>query len=275
MTLFTIDAQKCKKDGICAAVCPLRLISMGDGTALPVPTADAAELCIKCGHCVAVCPHGAFTHSQLATADFIPLAKGAILSPEQAEVFLRSRRSIRAYREQGVEPEKLTRLIHIARYAPTGSNSQQIQWRVVNSRAQVKKLAGMVVDMMRQMVKDNHPLVERYNLAARIADWEKGGDFISRGAPALVITTAPTAYGLAGVDCAAALSYLDLAAPSLGLGCCWAGFFMLAVAQWPPLLEALALPEGYGCYGMMMVGYPKFKYQRLPPRKEADIVWLD
>jgi len=70
MSLFTIDEKKCKKDGICVAECPLKIIEMKDGTSMPTPTADADERCVKCGHCVAVCPHGAFTHNTMKTSDF-------------------------------------------------------------------------------------------------------------------------------------------------------------------------------------------------------------
>jgi nitroreductase len=66
---------------------------------------------------------------------------------------------------------------------------------------------------------------------------------------------------------------LDLAAPSFALGTCWAGFLMMAASHWPPLQNALSLPEGYACFGAMMIGYPKYKYQRLPLRKEPDIMW--
>jgi hypothetical protein len=42
---------------------------------------------------------------------------------------------------------------------------------------------------------------------------------------------------------------------------------------WPPMAEALELPEQHVSFGAMIVGYPKFKYQRLPLRKEPKISW--
>jgi ferredoxin len=59
MTLFTIDHEKCDKDGICALECPAHIIEMTYN--VPVPSDDAEEICIRCGHCVAVCPRAAFT----------------------------------------------------------------------------------------------------------------------------------------------------------------------------------------------------------------------
>jgi nitroreductase len=143
----------------------------------------------------------------------------------------------------------------------------------VNSRAEVKKLTGLVIDLIRQMVAAKNPFAVQYRLANRVTEWESGIDTISRGAPVLVFTHAPKEYGLAQVDCASALSYFDLAAPTLGLGTCWAGFFMIAVSQYQPLQQALGIPAGHAVFGAMMVGYPKYKYHLLPPRNEAQITW--
>ena len=118
MSLFTIDEKKCKKDGICVAECPLKIIAMRDTSSTPEPTPDAVERCIRCGHCVAVCPHGAFTHSMLKHEDFPPINAALSLSPAQAEQFLRSRRSIRTYQDKPVEQEKLQKLIELAGTRP-------------------------------------------------------------------------------------------------------------------------------------------------------------
>lgn len=273
MNLFTIDDKKCKRDGICVAECPMKIIEMADDNTVPTPPAEAAEKCIQCGHCVAVCPHGAFTHNRMEITDFPSINKDYVLNTEQAEQFLRSRRSIRAYKETQPEQEKLTSLIEIARYAPTGTNSQQVNWLVVNSRAEVMKLTAMVIDLIRVMIKNDHPMAKRYNLSGFVTAWEGGVDIISRGAPALVMTHAPKEYGLAQVDCTSALTYFDLAAPTMGLGACWAGFFMIALTQYQPLIDALALPDGHAVFGAMMTGYPKFKYQRLVPRQVPNITW--
>ena len=273
MSLFIIDEKKCKRDGICVAECPMQIIEMKDAKSLPTPTADAAQRCIKCGHCVSVCPHGAFTHAMMNAGDFPPMKKEFALSPEQAEHFLRSRRSVRTYQDKSIEREKLQKLIEIARYAPTGSNSQMVSWLAINARPEVARLAGMVADMMRELVKAKNPFAISYRLDRIVPAWENGTDLISRGAPALVVAHGPKEYGLAHVDCTSALAYLDLAAPTLGLGTCWAGFIMLAYLQWPPLQQALKIPEGRVAQGIMMVGYPKYKYHRLVPRNQPKIEW--
>ena len=49
---------------------------------------------------------------------------------------------------------------------------------------------------------------------------------------------------------------------------------MFGAGAFPPLLAALALPEGYAPYGNLMVGYPKYQYRRIPARKNARITYL-
>jgi hypothetical protein len=39
------------------------------------------------------------------------------------------------------------------------------------------------------------------------------------------------------------------------------------------LKEALALPEKHQAFGALMIGYPRFRYQRIPIRKEPKIIW--
>jgi nitroreductase/NAD-dependent dihydropyrimidine dehydrogenase PreA subunit len=273
MSLFTVDEKKCTRDGLCVADCPSHIIELKEGSPVPTPAGGAEKACIKCGHCVAVCPHGALSHSAMPVELCPPIRDDLAVSVEQAEQFLRSRRSVRLYRDTAVEPEKISRLIEIARYAPTGSNSQQVKWLVINSREQVKKISGMVIEFLRGMVQSKQPIAASYRLDILVDVWDSGYDIISRGAPALVFAFAPQSYGVAQVDCASALSYLDLAAPTLGLGCCWGGFIMMANAYCPPLRQELALPEGHAAFGAMMLGYPKVKYHRMPMRKAPEIVW--
>lgn len=275
MTMISVDENLCLRDGICAATCPLGLVQLAGGKGTPTTVAGAEQLCIQCGHCVSVCPSGALSLDAMPVADCPPVRPELALNTEQAEQFLRSRRSIRAYQSRAVERETLTRLLTLARFGPTGGNSQQLGWYVVDSPEGVREIGGMVIDLMRHLVETRAPFADRYPLGDMIDAWDKGADPIIRGAPALVFAGAPKDYGMGPVDCTIALTCLDLVAPTLGLGTCWAGFVMMAIAQWPPLRELLtrALPEGHSCHGAMMVGYPKHRYHRLPQRKPASITW--
>jgi nitroreductase/NAD-dependent dihydropyrimidine dehydrogenase PreA subunit len=273
MPLFTIDEEKCRRDGICAAECPVGIILPPEGDQTPAPTPDADELCINCGHCVAVCPHGALALTTMGPEDCPPVHKDWGLSVERAEHFLRARRSIRVYRDKPVPREIITRLIDIARYAPSGHNTQPVRWRVIYDSAKLPELAGLVVDWVRYMIKEMPELALSLHMDRVVDKWEKGFDAVLRGAPHLIIAHGEKDERSAPAGCTIALTHLDLAAPSFGLGVCWAGYFTAAAQTWPPLQAALGLPEGHQVFGTMMIGHPRFEYHRLPLRNEPVITW--
>jgi len=271
MSLFAIDVEKCKCDGACVAECPRRIIEIKKQNRVPTPIDGADELCINCGHCVAVCPHGAFSLRTMTPEQCPPVRDEWFLNPEQVEHFLRARRSIRTYENKPVKREALSKLIDIARFAPTGSNSQQVRWLVIYDSTEVQRLAELTIDWMRDMQK-KQPQSDKPSWADGIVGvWDSGIDIICRGAPHIIFAHAHKNRG--STNCTIALTYLELAASSFGLGACWGGFLDGAAHQWPPMQQALNLPDGHISCGAMLVGYPIYKYYRLPLRNEPSITW--
>lgn len=271
--MFTVDREKCKRDGICVSECPTQIISMASAEDYPEPVSDAAEYCIACGHCVAVCPQGALSLNWLTPGDCPAVRPEMALTSEQAEQFLRSRRSIRTFKKRPVERDKLEKLLDIACYAPSAKNSQPWHWTVVEDRAEVRRLAGLVVDWMQGIILQSRELGETLGFVRVVEAWDRGQERICRGAPHVILAHGDKNWGFGAEDCTLALDYLELFAPTLGLGTCWGGYFYTAVNQHPPLFEELALPSDHRAYGAIMVGYPKFKYQRLPLRNPPKVTW--
>jgi len=272
MDLLSINRETCNQDGICAAVCPSRIIDFQKGK-FPSLVTGAEKSCIQCGHCVAVCPTGSLSHRDMEVKQCSPIQKNFQLSPVHCEHFLRSRRSIRVYKKKPVPREDITRLIEMARYAPSGRNSQDTEWLVLGNKNELHNIAGSVIDWMRWMIDSEPEIALSMHLARTIERWEKGVDIIFREAPVIIIAHADENNHRALTSCTIALTYLELAATSMGLGCCWAGYFKAAAAIFPPLIEMLRLPVEHQCFGAMMVGYPRFKYHRLPLRKSPAITW--
>jgi len=273
MSLFTVDEKECRRDGLCVAECPAKIIEIIGEKGFPTPVDGAEELCIHCGHCVSICPHEALFLKTMSPKDCLPVQKELLLSPEHCEHFLRSRRSIRSYKEKRVSRDLLQKLIEIARYAPTGHNSQSANWLVIEDPTEVRRLAGLVADWMRSLLAERAEYALLMHMDRVVDSWDKGIDRILRGAPHLVVAHGLSTMPVSQSSCFIALTYLELAAPSLGLGTCWAGYFTAAANFHPPLQEALALPQGHLPYGAVMVGYPKYRYQRMPPRNKPEITW--
>lgn len=273
MGLLEVMTDRCKRDGICIETCPVGIIEFKDSGAYPTLVEGGGEFCLRCGHCVAVCPHAAMTHAEMRADQCPPVRKDWGLSPEQAEHFLRMRRSIRVYKKKNVERRRLSQLIDVARHAPSGHNSQPAEWMVIYDSRKVFELAGLVIDWMRHLVREGSPLAETMHLDLLIHRWESGSERIFRGAPHVILAHAHKDNRTAQAGCTIALAYLELMAPALGLGTCWAGYFTSAALFWPPVLEALSLPEGHLVFGAVMVGHPQFQYHRLPLRKAPRIDW--
>jgi len=271
--LFCVDAEKCNRDGICVEACGRRLIEMRKPDSMPTLIAGLEELCISCGHCVAVCPTSALTLPTMGPDDCPQIEKDLLIGLEQAEQFLRSRRSIRDYMDKPVERSKLNKLIQVSGYAPSAHNSRPVHFLVIENKAEVRRLSGLVVDWMRVIIKENPALAKKFRFDRVVGFWDEGKDPISRNAPQLIIAHADETYRLAQADCILALAYVELMAPPLGLGATWAGYMMIAAASYPPLLKAMNLPKGHKCFGVMMVGYPKLKFVRMPLRNPPPVEW--
>ena len=202
----------------------------------------------------------------------LPIRQEWRLSPEQAAQFLRTRRSIRVYQDKPVPRELLERVIDIARYAPSGSNSQPVEWLVIQDAKDVQRLAGLAIDWWRGLPRDQLEQAGMAGYAKLGEEWDQGVDRICRKAPHLII-----AYGSPSprtqTACIIALTYLELAAFANRLGACWVGLLHTPLLQHPPLQQALGLPENSQAYGEMIIGYPKYQYYRIPARKAPLITW--
>ena len=246
---------------------------MTETTSIPSPTADAEERCINCGHCVAVCPDGALSLDRMPVDQCPPVQEEWFPKPDHLEHFLRARRSIRRFTEETLDRSVLVKLIDFARHAPTGSTSQQVRWLAVHAKGKVQAIAGMTIDFLLSQVEKN-PSSPNAASFQRVVDKAKSGyDYICRGAPHLILAYAPETRG--PTDCVIALTYLEIAAFSLGLGPCWGGYVGAAAGNWLPLQQFLGIPEGHKVYGVMLLGQPKYKYHRLPIRNQADVTWVD
>lgn len=272
MGFLNIDRTKCKRDGICVEECPRHLIELAGGEGFPTVTPENEYYCMTCGHCIAVCPHGAMSLPNMPVETCPELKRDFLPSWDQTRHFLRSRRSIRVYQDKAVDRQTIRELIDTARYAPTASNSQTIHWTVITGRERLLEISRMTIDWMRGIIGSQNSPSAAYFVPV-VSGWDKGYDRILRTAPNLIIASAPKEASNGLVDCAIALTYLELAALAKGLGTCWAGLLQAAMLGTPALREETGLPVGHTAHYPMMIGYPKFKYYRLPERNQPPIHW--
>lgn len=266
---MTCDKESCKRCNACIDECPFELF-VADKEGFPKLRLAAKKMCIACGHCVAVCPTAALTlpelpvTPQVAPGDCEDVKKDALVSPEDARYLMATRRSIRHYKKKQVPEELLATLLDTASYAPSSHNSQPVQWIVTRDAEATAKLSGMVVDYM-----EEHGV-----FPGLVKHWKKGEDKVLRGAPHVAIAVTPDNGLNPCQDASCASAYLELAAHSHGVGACWAGFLMDVANEYAPLREHLGIEEGHTVQAAVMLGYSKFRYRRVPPRKKVSMRWL-
>lgn len=272
MAFLIVDEIKCNKDGFCVAECPMNIIELEEVASYPSMIPGGEEICNRCGHCIAVCPQGALRHSLIPVEDCAEMKPELTISEEQAVQFLRSRRSIRVYKDKPVERKKIKRLIEIARYAPTGGNSQLVEWLVLTDKSKLHDISRLAIETLLRDINERLqvPAVNLY-LSRIVKAWETGHDLILRNAPMLLLASTPSKASTGMADLCIALSYLDLIAPIMGLGTCWGGLLQHAIASSDPLKKFMGVPAGHPYHFPMMLGYPESKYYSLPGRKPPKI----
>lgn len=266
MDLIKVDQDKCIKCGICVNVCPSCILEMG----VNGPECVWDRGCMACGHCVAVCPTAAIDNTHCALEKQVPIAR-PVLDPDTAYHFLRMRRSVRNFKQQPVEEEKIIKLLDIARYAPTAGNSQGLYYIVVSDSKTIRAVADLTADWMQQEIEVGSPHSRYFsNILKTYSDRKL--DIIARNAPQLIFACARK-LNLTGVsNCEQAWAYVNLYAPTLGLGTTIAGFIQTCgMAGYKPLMELLEIPKKQQIVGTLMVGYPQYKYQRLVERQHLKV----
>ncbi|HBE77125.1 MAG TPA: ferredoxin [Firmicutes bacterium] len=267
-----VNKETCKRCGQCVNVCRGTLVMGNSGPEI------AQNLCIECGHCVAVCPSGALNNTRTPLKNQVPIKKELSISSEIAAAFLRSRRSIRSFNSKAVEREIINKLLDIARFAPTACNSQGISYHVIDKKETLRSISSVIADWAEGNIKSgplkNSPWVN--NTANTIYQYRNSGkDTILRDAPCLIISTVKTEqFSLGRDNTHFSFSYVQLYAPTLGLGSCWSGLFeYCALDKYEPLLSLLEIPKNRVITGGLLVGYPVYHFKRLVDREPLQVTW--
>ena len=103
--------------------------------------------------------------------------------------------------------------------------------------------------------------------------WHEGNDVIFRGAPHLLVASAPATTATPREDCVIGLSYFELYATSHGVGTLWAGLLKWAIEDIAKELRTLLdIPAEHLIGGAMLFGNPTIRYYRTLPR-DPEIVF--
>ena len=154
---------------------------------------------------------------------------------------IKKRYSCRSYSSKPIEPEKLERILEVARQAPSAKNLQDWRFVIVTDEEKRKQLGIAANEQM----------------------------FIAT-APAIIIGCSNTDYAMrcgqkiAAIDVAIAMEHIALAATAEGLATCWIGSFFPEKVK-----KVLDIPQNIEIIELMPIGYPADK-EIHRPREAVD-----
>ena len=142
---------------------------------------------------------------------------------------VRTRKSVRVFRETPVEQQVLLRVMEAARCAPSAKNAQEWRFVVIRDTATRGRIAK---DAARQPFIGTAPVL--------LACCAEGDGRVMRCGQA--------AYP---IDVAIAMDHVSLAAVAEGLGTCWIGSFDEGLVK-----QILGIPDAVRVVELMPLGYP-------------------
>lgn len=287
---ISITDQLCKKCGSCTMVCPHNILVYDDKKT--IPRIHNQNECILCGHCMAICATDAIKHENFLKTRIKPINKSVYPTIEQLMNLIQSRRSIRAFNEKKVEKDLLELIIDSAKSSPSTSNSQDIEYVIVQDQMTLDKIVKIlgefygklvyllknpnVLDKLPENIKNNviesKPLLPTFE---RIVNRIKSeNDILQRGTPTLLIAHSldkPFDWSL--INASIALQNVSLVSSASGLGSCQLGYIETMINKDSQISELLNIPSDHNVYGVLALGYPKYTFNNWIEKKQPNVTW--
>lgn len=291
---ISVDKGTCRACGLCAKICPIPLITQEKDSGISFRP-DRLPLCIGCGQCMAICPTKSIVVEGLSyERDFFDLPAGAQGEPPFTEM-IRTRRAIRVFKDRPVPRELLEKVVEAIRYAPPGFTPVKFEIVVVQDTAVIRKALPEMIEFYDGLVKAmGNPIArffirreagkEKFRmmdhhlvplLKSRLPELKQGTeDTITRYAPAMILFHADRNAENYEEDIHIAVTYAFLAVHALGLGGSAMSIIPPAVERSPVLRKLFSIPDGHAVAGSIILGYPKYRYQRGIRRDLKGVTWI-
>jgi len=286
-----IDLNNCTKCKACMEDCVVELFYF-ESDCLQIVD-DFENSCIECGHCAAVCPVNVIRlkfQKDVILKD--KLLKEALPSFETFQNLTLTRRSIRNFKDKSIPRELLKKLLDLARYSPTGSNSGNVYYTVIQDKNIVATISEHItkknirfVETMedakgRAFLKEKMPEAEYKKALENLPDTKRILKGIERGIDfwcwngELLFIHGDKEIGSVPENCSLAAAHIMLAAETLGLGTCSLGYLTYYTNESETIKKLINLPKSHVVGYTLTMGYPKVNYLRIPPRHPAKVIWM-
>ncbi|MHA1242622.1 MAG: nitroreductase family protein [Promethearchaeota archaeon] len=288
---ISIDVENCTKCKECVKDCVANLFYFDQDSLRLVDSFE--DFCIECGHCEAVCPVNVIKLKFHEEKELESSSKGVEIPKYNSFLnMVLSRRSIRRFKETAIPKDLIEKLLKVGKYSPTGSNSENVFYTVVQDKAIVAIISKHVTSRVIKLVnalenpkgrislkkrmpeEDFNQAVENLQKTKRILGTiEQGIDFWCWNGELIVIHGDKTIGGIT-TNGSLAAAHIMLAAETLGLGTCSLGYLTYFINESRTIRELLKIPNNHNVGYSLTMGYPDVKYKRIPARKPSSIQWL-
>lgn len=264
---ITVNTGKCIHCGRCLADCLADCLEF-NADRIPRYRSDGRQRCFACQHCMAVCPTGALSFGGI---DPETLPKANFADGELILKTIKSRRSVRSYKQADVPAETLDKIKEMLSYPPTACNYDSLHFSIIGTKAKMDEIRRTTYNCL-AAIDAASPL---YKFKCILETAMPGReDAVYAGATAMLVcafSRLNTAPGCESVDPIIALSYFELYAQSLGLGTLWDGFAVMAAKSFPEVYALLEIPEQYSLSFVLPFGLPAVSYARTTYRERHSI----
>lgn len=262
--MVEINKELCIGCGSCVKDCAGRALKVEDGKAV------YKKDCIHCGHCVAICPVNAVSIPEYDMEEVEEYDKDTFdIHPVNFLHTVKFRRSIRDFKPEPIEREKLERILNAGRYSATAKNTQGCRFILLKDRLEeFKELVWQempkIIETLKETLPDYARAFELFYLKHQKNP--KDDTFFFNTTSFLVIATSnPWDGGLAAAN-------IENMAVAEGAGVLYSGYMMRVINASPVLKEWLGIEDTpVSC--CMLLGYPKVSYKRTAPRRKGNIDW--
>ena len=290
-SIIKIDIDNCTKCKECVKDCVANLFYFEQDQLQMVETFE--ERCIECGHCEAVCPVNVIRlkhhkEEELENSS----AREKIPTYDKFLNLVLKRRSIRRFKEKPIPKELIEKLLKVGRYSPTGGNSENVYFTVVQDRSTVTAISRHITERLttlvnaledpkgRDLLKKSRSEVEISQVLENLPSIKRKLNIIAKGIDfwcwngELIIIHGDKVEGGISSNNALAAAHIMLAAETLGLGACSLGYLTGFVNQYEVIRDLIKIPSNHTVGYCLTMGYPDVKYKRIPARKPLKVQWF-
>lgn len=287
-----INKEACTQCRLCYEVCPCHIYGINEKNEVYI-IPERESICLACGQCMAICKPEAIKVDGLSyEKDFFDLPEHSVHFKDFIN-FLSNRRSVRNFKNKPIPDEVMSKILDSIAFAPNGASPEKMNITVINNRAKIKESLPYFVEFLDDLVHwmespmtsfliEHRNKAETFNTVKnhlypilKMENYKlENGDHITRNAPALLIFHAQAGAEEHTNNSLIYATYAMLTAHSLGLGTTMIGIIPPAINRVKKLKKLFKIPVDHEVVMSLIIGYPKYSYQKAIKRRSHKIHWL-